>query len=207
MKKVFAWLLVLTLLCMPVSAMAVNSETANEKSALFNVRYYFEHRLLPSLYFENPEAYISFYETNGIFSLWNAYTEFQDFDTTYTADEFEVRNISPVEDIILLMLKMPEPEETPFCFRIYLYYDQATGTAAYFTIEFDNFFDECAYLCAWTKDMTHLNYVNCKLFRPGDPDYESLLKKETEEIMRIAILDDRQHTVFDPETGVLSQPE
>ena len=196
MKK---WIAMILTLCMllPFAALgeAVTKEPAEEAPAeaaeevkettLHDVRYYFEHRMLPQMFFDMPEAIILYLQEGKAFDLWKSLTDNIGFPLTFTEDQFTVRGYLQEDGSTLLQLELPKPEDTPLCYRVY-FYRSAAGTDHYFTIEYDDFFGEAAYLCAWTAEGNHLNFGTIDILDPEDPDYEAKLAEEAAKIPGMA---------------------
>ena len=109
MKKWIALLLALCLL-LPCSALG---ETAAEETAgptPHDIRYYFEHRLLPGELYENTDQLIGFLRKNGIYALWSNFTGNNGFDVIYPEDAFEMAEFPQEDGANVMMLSLPKPE-------------------------------------------------------------------------------------------------
>ena len=198
MRKWIALLLAFCLLipCTAFGETAVETETGNETPSLHSVRYYFEHQLLPQLLYADPEVLITFLEREGTFELWNRYTEQYGLEAYYTADVFGEELVTTDDGILMMVVKMPAPEETPLCSRIYLCLDKNTGKAGCYTVEYDNFMGEAWFLCGWTMEGNHMNFGTIPaLPDPESPDYAEALRAEREQVLSILKEDTEPETV------------
>ena len=187
MKKLIALLLALCLLLV-FCAGAAGAEAAetNEELTPHQVRYYFEHRLLPNEFHNNTAELVAFLRENGLFALWRNFTQNNGFDVIYTADDFSVTEFPQEDGTFLMLLIMPKPEDTPLCARIYLCQRAGSGDTGFFTVEYDNYFGESWFLCGWTKDGNHQNYgAAIALPAPDDPGYEEALNNEINMILQL----------------------
>lgn len=186
------------LFSMAVFPMAITAEEARETDApetgkaavtLFDVRYYFEHRLLPQVFYQDPEGTMESLPESGLYDRWSRYTAESSFDVTYPEDAFSVREMMQDSGIRMLMLTMPQPESTLLCYRIYLCFDPETGTAAYYTAEYDiyeGYYDEECLICGWKPDRIHQYFTETRILPDSDdPEYEKALAEEAETILKL----------------------
>ena len=198
MKRILILLLLFSMAVFPCVTAAEAQNTAAPENAeaddtaeltLFEIRYYFEHRLLPQRFYYSPEAAMDSLRGNGLYEMWRSYTAENTAEVAYKAEEFSTREMLKESGIIVLMLSMPEPADTLLCYRIYLCYDPETGTAAYFTAEYDKYegyFDEGCLLCGWNEDGTHRYYSESRILPDSnDPEYESLLAEEADIVLKL----------------------
>ena len=194
MKKWIALLLAFCLLlpgaalCEEAAAPAESAEEA-QGPALEDIRYYFEHQLLPDLFYEDPGKVLGYLQNNPLFALWQSLCESIPFDVTYPEDAFGALFVLGDDVQVLARLDLPRPEATPQCSRIYLYWNQETGSAGYYTVEYDNFLEESEFLCGWTKDHEHTSYASGAMLNPESPDYAEQLALETGRVMELALGD------------------
>lgn len=213
MKRIMILLLLFSIVVFPwmTTAEAPNTAATEQPESpeadddteltLFEVRYYFEHRLLPQRFYHAPEQTIESLRGTGLCDLWCSYTAENAFDVTYPTDDFSAREILQDSGITVLLLTLPAPADTLLCYRIYLCLDPESGTAAYYTAEYDKydgFFDEGCLLCGWNEDGTHQYYAESRILPDrNDPDYESGLGEEAGivlDLMRTRIEENRTET-------------
>ena len=197
MKRILILTLLLALALVPGLAAeeaqetpaAESAEAESEPLALFDVRYYFEHRLLRQLFYAAPESTMESLRDGGLYERWNTYTAEIGFETTYAYEQFSARDMLQDSGIRVLMLTMPAPDTTLLCYRIYLCWDPETETAAYYTAEYDKydgFFDEGCLICGWSPDGSHHYYLEGKILPDSeDPEYEKALAELNEIIEKL----------------------
>lgn len=189
------WIALLLALCLLLPCSALCEETAAAETAesaeatettLRSDRYYFEHRLLPSLLYEGPEELLTFMEQSGAYTLWYNFTQNNGLDLVFAKDDFSQEMIPQEDATRIIRVWLPKPEENLECSRVYLCWNPETSAAAYYTVEYDLFFDVAWYLCGWTADGSHENYGTIgALPAPEDPEYQATLDAETTEILRM----------------------
>ena len=204
--------IILLLLSMALFSCAATAEETQVKEipvteeagvTLFDVRYYFEHRMLPQEFYEAPEKTMDSLLEKGLYERWNRYTADSGFDSPYPAESFSVREIPRNGDVRILVLAMPKPEKTLLCYRIYLCLDPESGTAMYFTAEYDiyeGFFDESCLICGWKQDRTHQYFRETRIIPDSnDPEYEKALAEEVSvirDLMQEQIEADRRESLI-----------
>ena len=192
MKRILLLLLLLTTAlcaCTATAEEAPAADTEAEELTLFDVRYYFEHRLLPQRFYKAPEDTMESLRDSGLYDLWCSYATENDFLSTYQEKDFSTRDMSQDSGMKILMLEMPRPEDTLLCYRIYLCVDPASGTAAYSTAEYDEYegyYDEGCLICGWNPDGTHQFFTEGRIL-PDEPDsgYESGLAEEAAAVLEL----------------------
>ena len=191
MKKWIALLLIFCLL-LPCAALCETADTTEETAeetreiTPHDVRYYFEHRLLPQDFFEYGETLIGYLRENGTYAIWEDLTQSNGFDVIYSGEEYGLAEYPQEDGTEVIMLTFPKPEDTPLCSHVYLCLNPETGAQGYYTVEYDNFFGESWYLCCWTKDGNHLDYgVINPLPDPEDPGYADALNAEIATVLEL----------------------
>ena len=195
MKRMIILMLLFSMAVFPFAVTAEEAQdtaiqgTGEASVTLFDVRYYFEHRLLPQAFYQEPEELMESLREGGLYDRWSRYTAERSFDVTYPADAFSVREMMQDSGLRMLMLTMPQPEKTLLCYRIYLCFDPETGPAAYYTAEYDvyeGFFDEGCLICGWKPDRTHQYFMETQILpAEDDPEYEKKLAEEAAAILNL----------------------
>ena len=190
MKRWIALLLMICLLpCAALCGEAAAAAEAAEKEespTLHDARYYFEHRMLPDYFYNNRDALVSYLRRNGVFTLWERFCQNNGLDPTYEEDRFGVREFPQEDGTEVMILTLPKPEDMTLCCRIYLCWNPETGTAGYYTVEYDNLLGETWFLCGWTANGTHMNYsIVSAVTDPEDPEYEAALEKELKAVLEL----------------------
>ena len=192
MKRILLLLLLLTTVlyaCPATAEEAPAADTETGELTLFDIRYYFENRMLPQQFYKAPEATMASLRDAGLYDMWCSYTADNDFSATYPEEDFCTRDMSQDSGMKILMLVMPRPEDTLLCYRIYLCMDPATGTPAYYTAEYDQyegFYDEGCLICGWNPDGTHQFFAEGRILpEEPDPGYESGLAEEAAAVLEL----------------------
>lgn len=136
------------------------------------IRYLFEHRLLPQWFFEEQAQLIGglLHDKEMLFRIINDIFQKEGVDNPYSEDDFDVEPARITEEVMMLKIIFPEPEEEPLCYCSYLFFDQEFSKTSYFCIEKGNALGQDApYVCSWTKDGDHCNHGNCTM--EGNADF------------------------------------
>lgn len=211
MRKWIALLLCLCLL-LPCAALGETSaetpapedesDEAVQTLTLYDVRYYFEHRLLPEELYENRDQLVAFLRSSGVHALWASLTGSIGFETVYPEDAFGIAEFPQEDGTNVIMLSLPAPEDSPLCSRVYLCWNPETGKAGYYTVELDNLFGETWFLCGWNAEGIHENYGTVSaLPAPDDPDYDAALQAEAAVVTELLNGGVRPEGSFDPSSG------
>lgn len=121
-------------------------------------RYYFEHVLLPSLFFANPQHFINLVRPHHTFQLLDKLEKvkseyplqelFEGMDCQVDFKEF-------MPGVFKLEVKMPEPEEQGLCHKVIFMVDFEGSLPVFITIE-EGY--GRVVLCSKLKDGTRINY-------------------------------------------------
>ena len=138
---------------------------------LVELRYYFEHKLLPRYYFENTISFVSEIfqayredvesNSNPLFDMISELAENQGIELPYSEDQFKVEIIVLDEDNVMFRICMPEPEEPILCSEIYLVFCiEDFSTKRFFTVELleRKWLRKTYCLCEWEEDDFHGNH-------------------------------------------------
>lgn len=127
-----------------------------------NVRYQFEHKMLPLMFYATRQDFFKSVDNNPelAYQVMKTICIGANMKIPYANNDFEFSFLKGYDRITILRLKLPEPERTPLCERIYFVTDDKWHKFCYYTIE-KGFFGENR-LCGWEQspDM-HINYGTC----------------------------------------------
>lgn len=155
----------------------------------FDIRYRFEHRMLREKFYSAPVSTMKALRENGLYRIWSDFIAEEHAESSYSEADFGMREVMQESGIQILLLTMPEPEDTLLCYRIYLCFDPGTATAAYYTAEYDKYagyFDEGCLICGWNRDGEHQFYAEGRILpESGDPEYEKELAEETVTVLEL----------------------
>lgn len=150
------------------------------------VRYAFEHDMLPRYFYDNPQNLIDHVLSDGVFILWESVATENGADVRYGAGDYAETLYTYDDGTELVQLDLPEPDASLLCYRIYLLYNPNTGEAGYYTVESDDFLPGEGFVCMWDAQGNHVNF-GATLQAPdkGDPAYGALLADEAAAILAI----------------------
>lgn len=136
-----------------------------------DVRYVFEHRVLPQGFFEEKSRFVGFIlsDKHILFRIIDDFFQKEKIDNPYEDDNFKIVASRITEDVTMLNFIFPEPEEEPLCYSSYLFFDKEFEKLSYFCIEKGN--PESVnypFVCSWTSDGSHLNHGNCTFEEHND---------------------------------------
>lgn len=123
-------------------------------------RHAFEHVIFPSEFYKWGQTMMNQVIDGGQYYLAEAYRFVDDQETALT--QYKPKNFKvlvrdyPVDNgkTVVARLELPKPTQITECRRIYLCRNEATGKCMYFTSELSA--QRTYYLCAWTKNHSHL---------------------------------------------------
>lgn len=130
------------------------------------IRYFFEHKLLPKWFFDEQMNFtISLLQDSSILykAINDIYTG-EGVENPYTSDMFKTEGGRISEDVFLLKITFPEPEEQPLCYCQYLFFDEKFEKVSFFTIERGiriETGETVPFVCSWEADETHNNHGIC----------------------------------------------
>ena len=154
----------------------------NEK--LMQMLYQFEHNLLPRFFFDEDINLVKDAHDNPeiIFMLFDDLCKNQEVEHPYTVKDFKCGffTMDPDEKWLSMVIRFPEPVQTPLCYDIYFFFDRDFSKKGCYTLEYNTKVrkhsqktatpdgkiqehttlkqEPCGFLCSWTKDHTHVNY-------------------------------------------------
>ena len=153
---------------------------------LEQARYHFEHNALPRYFYDDPANMIQVLSDRGIFALWDAFARENGVSYPYAEEDYRVRRHDMADGTAILQIELPAPDANTLCYRIYLVHNAATGSAGYYTVEYDNLLGETAFLCGWSQDHTHTNYSGAPTLGRADAGYEQALAEELDQVAALA---------------------
>lgn len=135
---------------------------------LFEVRYYFEHKLLPKYYFEDTEPFLTemldAYGSDGNNLLYDMISDMakkREIDLLFDEEQYKVKIYQLEEDEFMIKISLPEPQESTLCSHIYLLFSvDDLSNKRYFTIELLEIKRKRKYycLCEWEPSGFHVNH-------------------------------------------------
>lgn len=128
------------------------------------VRYQFEHRMLPSLFFEQKEQFIghTMQDKDSLFRMIDEIFNDVEIPNPYHTDDFSIEVARISKEVLMMKIIFPEPEEEPLCYCSYLFFDEKFEKLGYYCIEKGNKESEsCPFVGSWTPDGLHLSHGHC----------------------------------------------
>lgn len=135
------------------------------------IRYIYEHKLLPDWFFKDKSQFIGMllHDKSILLGIIEEMFEKEELQNPYQEDEFKIDATKIEEDIFMLKIIFPEPEEEPLCYCAYLFFDNEFEKTSYFCIEKGNDAgNNIPFVCSWTTDGCHHNYGGCTFENYGD---------------------------------------
>ena len=135
---------------------------------LYDVNYYYEHRLLPETFYADRGKFITTLASRGgnvLISGHNAVFEHFGAEFPYSPDMYDVVTMKYDEDTFLLKATLPEPEEPALCYFAYMMFNNSFSELMYFCLEKSEDIGlgkPHPLLCGWTDDGKHLNFGPCE---------------------------------------------
>ena len=135
------------------------------------IRYAFEHRLLPMFFYENQLDFIAalLQDESVLGNMINDMFKKSEVENPYNESAYRVEPFKVTEEVMCMKIICPEPEDEPLCYCSYMFFDMKFEHVAYFCIEKGN--EEGSnmpFLCSWTKEYAHSNFGNCTLENNND---------------------------------------
>ena len=143
----------------------MDSRFHNEKDKQrHSIRYFFEHRLMPDGFYKEKEKFIMLLleDKEILFRIVDDLFNKQDFKNPYTTDQFDIGAAKLEDDVLILKVTFPEPEEEPLCYCSYMLFTTDFKKACYFCVE-KGHGEGFPFVCSWSSDGVHHNYGQCSL--------------------------------------------
>lgn len=140
---------------------------------LTELRYYFEHEVLPTYFWKCSGAFLSdlvqvVYEEeeessdeNIIYELISDISQEEDLEPPYSKDEYRVELFRMDKEDYTIRIVLPKPEEPLLCACIYMIFSlKDFSPIRYFTVELlEKKWRKNVYcLCEWEQDGFHRNH-------------------------------------------------
>ncbi len=135
------------------------------------IMYTFEHRLLPHFFFTDKIQFIGslLQDKALLFNIINEIFQNEGVENPYHQEDFDLDASKVTDDVFILKIIYPEPEEEPLCYCSYLFFDEEFEKTSYFCIEKGNSESkDYPFVCSWTADGTHRNHGKCSFDKHND---------------------------------------
>ena len=126
-----------------------------------DLRYFFEHKMLPNYLEKNPSAFImgvSIEKEAIINRCFEDLCKSNECEYPFKEEDFnvELMKLDHEGNTLMIRIDMPKPNISPECKNIFIIFNDDFTKYQYFTIEFDELVNK-DFLCGWKQD-SHLNY-------------------------------------------------
>ena len=149
------------------------------------IRYSFEHNMMPRYYYERPENVLNGLEEVGLYYLWETVCVENGCDPTYPEEDYKEHWYTSGSGTIV-QVELPEPDENLLCYRIYFLYDPENDRTAYYTMESEVLTPGSGMICMWDAEGTHTLFGAAPALDRNSEDYEEGLRKEAETVAELA---------------------
>ena len=174
------------LLCIFVSVSVCSGALAESMNQfpLIDVRCYFEHSILPRIFYSDPLTIIGGVNADSIFKSWMRIATDFGYADSYAESDFKVIKLrGGNDDLIMAMVILPAPTEAPECYRLYLCYDMTTGTGLYLTNEYEEDMEGWGLVGLWTpEEEHHFVYLLCPLDVSSEDAFTDSLQSEVDQV-------------------------
>ena len=129
--------------------------------------YYFQHKLIPQTFFEDRVKFVNALAAQGsnvLYAGLKGVLDHFNIESPYTLDMFGVDVMQYSQDVLIIKVTFPEPDEVQLCYCAYMIFDPKCKKQMYFCAEKGA---EHTFLCGWNKANEHINYGTCV---PTDDD-------------------------------------
>ena len=150
------------------------------------VRYSFEHSMMPRYFYDRPDSVLGAIYHNGFYPLWKVVCEENNVNPTYPEKDYIVHWYTVDQKAELVQIELPDPDSATLCYRIYFVYGPDDDDVVYYTLESDDFAPDTTFLCTWDKDRNHEVLNTLDNLDKKDGGYADALKKEAEMIAQMA---------------------
>lgn len=126
------------------------------------IRYLFEHRLLPQWLYREKETLISVLlqkDKNMAFQIFSDICKKENVEMPYKEEQYRIIPYGLSDKAAAVCLQLPSAEVSPQCERVYFVFDQEKEKFAFYSVEKGAF--DYNVLCGWSEDGGHLNYGKC----------------------------------------------
>ena len=122
-----------------------------------DVLYPFEHKLIPSAFYQKQDGFIKAVLSNKelLYQILNDMFVENEIENPYTPEDVSISVIKLPDTLFVLKITYPEPEEVPLCYCSYIFFTPEFNHLAYFCVEKG---EGHAFLCHWTQEESHENF-------------------------------------------------
>lgn len=134
---------------------------------LHDALYIYEHKILPTNFFKFKGDFVAtvLKRKEVLFKVFDGMLAEEKICNPYAEEEFKVDVLRADDELMILKITFPEPEDEPLCYCSYLFLDKELEKLRYFCVEKGAGIGGVQkYLCSWTQSGEHLNHGVCDLY-------------------------------------------
>lgn len=148
----------------------------SDKERLHQIRYFFEHKCLPKWFYEDAENLLWSLKDDPYFLYSILADVFKDegMENPYGPEELKTELYRMTDDLIMVVITMPEPLTSPLCHKEYLFFEfvrsniddndiEGIEPLLFFTVEKPPADEIYPYFCCWFDDGSRQNFGQCSL--------------------------------------------
>lgn len=128
----------------------------------YDMRYKLEHEMLPKWFFKDKKQLIVTLldDHHVLHRVIGDLFKLMKMENPYQPEEFDIVPERLTDDILMVKVIYPEPEQAPLCYCSYLLFDGEFENMGFYTLEksLPIAGNEDPYVCGWSEDETHSNY-------------------------------------------------
>lgn len=144
-------------------------EDMQELQKDYEVRYVFEHRLLPAWFYCAGEETLKGIQDQDAAFLWRKWKLLcgaAGLEMTDAKNPFKVSKRTIDDRCAIVRIDMPNPDGQALCYYVYLIWSGDYESRGYFTVE-RGASPKVRYLCSWTEGRQHCNHGKCSPHAAG----------------------------------------
>ena len=98
------------------------------------IRYMYEHRLLPSWFFEDKAQFVGMllHDKAILFRIIQEMFDKEGLQNPYKEEDFDIEATKITDAVLMLKIVFPVPEEEPLCYSSYMFFDSEFEKTSYF---------------------------------------------------------------------------
>ena len=142
-------------------------DCAKPKYDLHTALYFYEHKLLPRIFFKEPVSMICMMaeKPSHLFERICDFLKENDITNTFVEEDFSVEVQTIKKKVLILNIKYPKPPDEPLCYEQLLVTNIEGTECEFYCLEHPESEDQLPFLCHWTmgedNSLIHGNMGRC----------------------------------------------
>jgi len=140
--------------------------------SLYTIRYAFEHKCLPELFFKEKKDFIAMLiqDKTALYRMIDLMFQHEEENNPFNEDSFKTEVLKVTDDVMAMRVILPEPTRAALCHSVYMFFNIKFDKIAYYTSERASADDVNAdpKICSWDEAGVHYNYGTAPLDKRGD---------------------------------------